>query len=803
MYPFLNVESKWQKIWKDIYKTYPHEDPKRNIYILEMLPYPSGNLHMGHIRNYMLGDALARYKRSKGYHVFYPMGWDSFGLPAENAAIANKTHPKTWTNKNIQNMKSQLQAIGYSYDWSKEISTCSKEYYLQEQKLFLKLFEAGLAYRKDSWVNFDPVEQSVLANEQVIDGKGWRSGATVEKKKLTQWFFKITDYAEELLSSLSKLKWPEKVLKMQANWIGKSEGALVNFEIEGSNDKIQVFTTRPETLFGASFIAIAPDHPILEKIDSTQVKDFIKDCLTTSTTEEALSTTEKKGFDIGLKAKHPLIKDKTLPVYIANFVVMDFGTGAVFGCPAHDERDFEFATKYNLEINCVINTDQKLPYTATKGVMINSDFLDGFEVLDARTKIIKHLEEIGCGEPKTTYRLRDWLISRQRYWGCPIPIIYCENCGTVPSDPVELPDDVSFEVSGNPLLHHPTWRHTTCPKCNNKALRETDTLDTFVESSWYFLRYTCPDADQPIDKELVKSWLPVNQYIGGIEHAVLHLLYSRFFVKALRDLGYIDFDEPFSKLLTQGMVCHETYKTENGSWLSPIDAKEYKGKITVGRSEKMSKSKKNTVEPTSLLSTYGADTIRFFILSDTPPEKDFDWNMNALDGCFRFLNKLWKIDEKKTDQNAKCFLKIIHKFVYNIQNSFESASYNKAIALIREFTNEIESKSINNHDFDLAIRALLQAILPITPHISHEMWERKFGRVDCLDKMPWINVDTQYLEDDEVTIAIQLNGKLKMTIQVQKDIDQTELESIVFSYLKLSSAKRIIYVPNKIINVVI
>lgn len=838
VYPYKAVEEKWQKIWdqKNTYATQRQKD-KPKCYVLEMLPYPSGNLHMGHVRNYTIGDAIARFKVAQGFNVFHPMGWDAFGLPAENAAIQHNLHPSAWTFKNISEMKKQLCRLGFSYDWNREIATCHPDYYGQEQKLFLDLYEKGLIYRKESWVNWDPVENSVLANEQVVNGKGWRSGALIEKKKLNQWSIKITAYAESLLKDLNQLTgWPEKVVKMQENWIGRSEGVLVQFKVENDPHQVlEVFTTRPETLFGASFCAIAPNHPFSEaaSLHNAQLKNFLDDCRKMITTEEALSTVEKKGFDTGIKVSHHFIEGRSLPVYVANFVLMDYGTGALFGCPAHDERDYEFAEKYQLPIRPVLKTNQALPYLEG-GEMINSGFLDGLSVENAREKIIDYLETHKMGSSKVSYRLRDWSFSRQRYWGCPIPVIHCSTCGSVPVPkkdlPVILPQDICFEETGNPLDHHPTWKNVDCPQCHQRALRETDTMDVFFESSWYFMRYLSPQASEPLDKDQSDYWLPVDWYIGGIEHAVLHLLYARFFTKALRDCGYLTIDEPFKNLFTQGMVCHETYQDSNGQWLYPHEVtkdevshhivhKETREKVIVGRSEKMSKSKRNLIDPLEIIEAYGADVARFFILSDTPPERDFDWNVEALDGSWRYLNRVWRLGKElieglsKRTHNESCIelRKKSHQYLFKLTEAYEKNAFNKVLALHRELTREIEAYALkgNKNDLREALKILIQTLAPIAPHIAHELWHELEGPKSMVYQELWPVVDSKLIVLDKVTIVIQVNGKLKGSFTVASDILSSELEQqaldmpLIKNILRNSKPKKIIVVPNRLINIVI
>ncbi|MEM8952025.1 MAG: leucine--tRNA ligase, partial [Pseudomonadota bacterium] len=649
-YPFKEAEAKWQQAWADKKTFEVRDDDRPTYYVLEMFPYPSGLLHMGHVRNYTLGDVVARYKMARGFNVMHPMGWDAFGLPAENAAITKGIHPAESTYGNIEAMKKQFASLGLSLDWSREFATCDPSYYRHQQAMFLDLLEAGLAYRKESSVNWDPVDHTVLANEQVVDGRGWRSGAVVERRKLAQWFFRVTEFADELLEGLEGLdRWPDKVRTMQERWIGRSEGALVRFDIEGRDQTLDVFTTRPDTLFGASFMAIAPDHPLATELEQGQpeLRAFIAECAKTGTSEEAIEQAEKLGFDTGLRCINPLIPDQRLPIYVANFVLMDYGTGAIFGCPGHDQRDLDFARKYGRPVTPVVLPPDTDPETfeigkeayVGDGTIFNSDFLDGLSVPDAKRRVIDRLAEMDVGESKITFRLRDWGASRQRYWGCPIPIIKCPTCGIVPVPkdqlPVTLPDDIELGKVGNPLDRHPTWKHVTCPQCGGAAERETDTLDTFVDSSWYFLRFCSPNSDQPFDRDKVERWMPVDQYIGGVEHAVLHLLYSRFFCRALKRCGHTDIEEPFAGLFTQGMVCHKTFRDEAGTWLNPEEVEQNQDgswrviddgrAVRAGRSEKMSKSKRNTVDPAATIDAYGADTARLFMLSDSPPERDLEW----------------------------------------------------------------------------------------------------------------------------------------------------------------------------------
>lgn len=831
-YPFKSIEQKWQQYWQNN-NCFKVEDSgnKPKAYILEMLPYPSGRLHMGHVRNYTLGDAMARFKTALGFRVLHPMGWDAFGLPAENAAMERKTHPGAWTRQNIQDMKKQLVSLGFSFDWNREISTCEPNYYGKEQAIFLDFYEKNLVYRKESWVNWDPVENSVLANEQVVDGKGWRSGAVVEKRLLNQWSLKITQYAQELLDDLQQLSgWPEKVVKMQENWIGRSEGASVNFNIPSLKSSVEIYTTRPETLFGCAFVALSAQHPLVKKVaeNNSALKEFIDECQKMATTEEAMATAEKKGIYLGIDAEHPITKE-AVPIYAANFVLMEYGTGALFGCPAHDARDYEFAVKYSLPIKRVLTSDSELPHLDLSGTVIESEFLNGLGAADAKTKMIDYLENNQLGNRQINYRLRDWLVSRQRYWGCPIPIIYCETCGAVPVSksqlPVQLPEDVTFDKPGNPLDHHPTWKHTNCPKCNKPALRETDTLDTFFESSWYFMRYCTPNANQPIDNKIVENWLPVDQYIGGIEHAVLHLLYARFFTKAMRDCGYANIDEPFKNLMTQGMVCHSTYKDNQGNWLYPYEVEksgsEYikisdGSKVTVGRQEKMSKSKRNTIDPQAIIEGYGADVARLFIMSDTPPEKDFDWSDDGLDGSWRYLNRLWRLGETlkkyKFNSNTKdlWLKKTAHQYLHKITKAYEAYAFNKVLAFCRELTRSIEDnyQECSEEFVNDAFLILIKAVNPIVPHIAHELWAM-FNAEVYLDGLSWPEIDSSLLEEDKITMAVQVNGKLRGNIQVMVNASDDEIKAISFALPNVKNAiegkeiKKTIIVPKRIVNVVV
>lgn len=837
-YNFRATEAKWQKHWSDsnLFST-QIDTSKPKYYVLEMFPYPSGNIHMGHVRNYTLGDVVARSKRAQGYNVLHPMGWDAFGLPAENAAIQNNSHPETWTMANIANMREQLKLIGLSYDWSRELATCTPDYYKHEQKFFLKFLENGLAYRKEAEVNWDPVDNTVLANEQVIDGRGWRSGALVERRKLSQWFLRISDFAEDLLAGLESLKeWPEKVRLMQEKWIGKSQGASLKLSVVGGqrSETLEIYTTRPDTIFGMSFCAVSPQHPIVTELlslatDRQPLETFLQDCKNIGTSEEAIEKAEKKGFDTGLRIKHPF-EDREVPLYIANFVLMDYGTGAIFGCPAHDTRDHEFATKYNLPILPVVAEDDKL---------INSHFLNGLSVVDAKKRVIAELEKLGIGTGKTNYRLRDWGISRQRYWGCPIPVIYCDCCGVVPVPdaqlPVELPKDISFEKTGNPLANHPTWKHVNCPKCGKAATRETDTFDTFFESSWYYFRYaTLPSAD-PLEENALAYWLPencgVDCYIGGIEHAVLHLLYSRFFTRALNKCGLVNIKEPFKRLETQGMISHETYKNSEGKCLSPDDIiKNDAGGFTeiatgkpvnVGRIEKMSKSKKNTIDPRHIIETYGVDAARLFMLSDSPPERDLEWTDAGIEGAWRYIGRLWKLAQEIAAQpasataqqaeNTNALVKATHKTIAAVTDDLEKFHFNKAIARIRELTNMVESSPDNAENAAarrLAFLAAVQLVNPFMPHLTEEIWQL-LGCAGELASNPWPVADKALAAADSVTVAIQVNGKLRATIDLPVDTakDETEKQALALTaiaeLLKDKKINKIIVVPNRIVNVVI
>jgi leucyl-tRNA synthetase len=844
-YNIRETEEKWRKIWDDngVFRV-TEDTAKSKYYVLEMFPYPSGRIHMGHVRNYSLGDVVARYRRAQGYNVLHPMGWDAFGLPAENAAIERGAHPKDWTYQNIDAMRVQLKQMGLSLDWSREVTTCSPDYYKHEQKMFLDFLKKGLAYRKEMMVNWDPVDNTVLANEQVIDGKGWRTGAPVERRKLNQWSLKITAYAEDLIAAIKTLdRWPDKVRTMQENWIGKSQGLRFTFDVADSTETFDVFTTRPDTLFGASFAALAVDHPLAQKLCAGRAgfDEFVKTCQAQGTSEAAIEQAEKIGFNTGAFVKHPFIEGKKLPVYLANFVLMDYGTGAIFGCPAHDQRDFEFATKYDLTITQVVapqdGSPVSLPFTDA-GVAINSEFLNGLGMEDAKAAAIKKMESMGRGQGVTQYRLRDWGVSRQRYWGCPIPVVYRVSdgaCIPVPDDqlPVMLPDDVDFSKPGNPLDRHPTWKYTTCPETGEPAIRETDTFDTFFESSWYFARYTDPNNTKiGFAQEKAAYWLPVDQYIGGVEHAVLHLLYSRFFTRALSECGYMNTPEPFAGLYTQGMINHMTFKDKDGKWVTPKEVmKDEQGNwvlvagnhepVTAGRVEKMSKSKRNTIDPQDILDTYGADSARLFILSDSPPDRDLEWTESGLDGAWRFINRLHRLvtDNASLLQQspigaptdaAQKLQQRAHQTLAKVGQDIEAFHMNKAVARLRELTNAIEDHKIQAGDTALMLEAIefaLCGLNPMIPHITEELWAA-LGHKTMLVNTPWPKINPEFLKEDSVVVAIQINGKLKTTITMPIDTPQAETEKIamndarVISALEGKTIRKVVVVPNKIVNVV-
>lgn len=843
------AEAKWQEAWRAGKTFEVSEDAKRKkFYTLAMFPYPSGRLHMGHVRNYALSDVVARFKRAQGFNVLNPMGWDAFGLPAENAAIENNTHPAEWTYKNIAVMKEQMQKLGLAFDWSREVATCAPEYYRHEQKFFLDFLKAGFAYQKESFVNWDPIDNCVLANEQVVDGRGWRSGALVERRKLKQWFLKITDFAEDLLQGLDELKgWPEKVRIMQENWIGKSQGLRLTFDLianDAATDKtVEIFTTRPDTLFGASFVALSPDHPLTAQVAESNgdVAAFVAECRAQGTSEAVIEAAEKKGIYTGLQVAHPFIEGATLPVYVANFVLIDYGTGAIFGCPAHDQRDLEFARKYSLAVLPVVIPDDADPKAFTvgdeaysgPGKLHNSDFLNGMSVEDAKSAAIKKIEGMGKGTGTTLYRLRDWGVSRQRYWGCPVPVIHCEKCGIVPVPenqlPVLLPNDVDFSKPGNPIANHPTWKHTTCPACNGKAERETDTFDTFFESSWYQFRFCDPHNEQKgFDAGKANYWGPVDQYIGGIEHAVMHLLYARFFTRALKACGHLNIAEPFAALFTQGMITHETYKDDNGKWLYPADIQRgHNGEwtkvsdgspVTVGRVEKMSKSKKNTVDPVEILESYGADAARLFVLSDSPPDRDLEWTESGIDGAFKYLNRLWRLvsmpaPEKPSGKaiDAIELKRKLHRTIAEMTADLDAFHFNKAVARLRELTNMMEDFKAAGGDAAVlreAIDAVIVLMNPMMPHLAEELWHA-LGNATLVADMPWPKADPALVANDSVTMAIQVNGKLRATITMNRDLPAKEAEGIALAdpavqkALEGAAPKKVIVVPNRIVNVVV
>ncbi len=854
------VEPKWQKKWTESEQFKTKVDrSKPKYYVLEMFPYPSGRIHMGHVRNYTMGDVVARYKSARGFNVLHPMGWDAFGMPAENAAMENKIHPGDWTYQNIKDMREQLKPLGLSIDWSREFATCDPEYYGHQQSMFIDMMEAGLVYRKNATVNWDPVDLTVLANEQVENGLGWRSGAVVERKELTQWFFNISKYSEDLLNALDKLPdWPAKVRLMQKNWIGKSKGLEIDFEIqEGPTEfkTLKVYTTRPDTLFGMSFAGISADHPLaleLAKSDKT-LANFIKLCRKAATTEEALETAEKIGYKTSIKVISPLDNSKSFPLYVANFILMGYGTGAIFGCPAHDQRDLDFARKYNLDVPTVVcppNIDERTfsveneAYTGP-GHIINSDFLNGLSIEEAKILISKTLHKKGVGLEKTNYRLRDWGISRQRYWGCPIPVIHCPKCGTLPEKkenlPVKLPHDVSFDQPGNPLNRHSEWLSVSCPSCGTKAKRETDTMDTFVDSSWYFARFTSPNAKTPTEDSSIDYWMNVDQYIGGVEHAILHLLYSRFFARAMHETNHMPLKaiEPFNALFTQGMVCHETYRDQEGRWLPPNEVKEEeKSKtkkqfvslktgqpIKVGPSIKMSKSKKNVVDPTDIIEQFGADTARWFMMSDSPPERDVEWTTSGVEGAWRHLQKVWRLSfkiysEAKIENNTKEYeptlngdshhdklLQDTHKSIENVTKCLETFAFNKAVAHLYELTNSIANSKTSLLAKKYSIRILAQLMQPITPHLSQEIWSF-YGSTSFISCEPWPKPISELIKSEDLIYPIQVNGKRRTEIVVPKDLDPKEIEIRILSLpqieniLKGSKPKKIIVVPGRIVNVV-
>ena len=840
------IEARWQAAWDkaDIFRATRQAD-KPKYYVLEMFPYPSGRIHMGHVRNYTMGDVIARYKMSTGHNVLHPMGWDAFGMPAENAAMAIGGHPKTWTYANIADMRAQMKPLGLSIDWSREFATCDPEYYGQQQALFLDMLKAGLVYRKNAQVNWDPVDMTVLANEQVIDGKGWRSGADVERRALTQWFFNISSMAGELKSALSSLdNWPAKVRLMQENWIGESRGLEMDFALTApvhGFDALTIYTTRPDTLAGASFMAIAPDHPLSKALepDHPALAAFNADARRMDTTEAAMEKAEKKGFDTGLTVRHPLHPDQTLPVWVANFVLMDYGTGAVFGCPAHDQRDLDFARKYDLSVtDTFVALDDEtavqdvafVPAKTEKVRWIDQpaglDVATGQEAIDAT---IDWAEAQGLGRAQTQYRLRDWGLSRQRYWGCPIPVVHCDDCGVVPEKkenlPVVLPDDVTFDIPGNPLDRHPTWRDTPCPSCGKAARRETDTMDTFVDSSWYFARFTAPRADTPTVLEDAAYWMNVDQYIGGIEHAILHLLYSRFFARAMQITGHLPDTaiEPFDALFTQGMVTHEIYQTKDAKdrpvYHLPEDVTD--GKLADGTaveiipSAKMSKSKKNVVDPLGIIDAYGADTARWFVLSDSPPERDVEWTASGAEAAYKHLTRVHTISERVATMDADApgtgeddLLRAMHKTIHDVTMGVESFGFNAAIAKLYGFTAVLQKSKASHSAQRQAVMTLAQLMAPMTPHLSEDIWAHQGGE-GLVTTAPWPVADEKMLVSDTVTLPIQINGKRRGEITVPADMDKAEVESLALATEAVQKAlsgatpKKVIVVPGRIVNVVV
>ena len=862
------AEAHWQKTWAErgIFAT-KNDDPREKYYVLEMFPYPSGRIHMGHVRNYTMGDVVARFKRAMGFNVLHPMGWDAFGMPAENAAIDRKVHPKAWTYDNIATMKKQLMSMGLSLDWTREIATCDPSYYKHQQKMFLDFLAAGLVAREYRKVNWDPVDQTVLANEQVIDGHGWRSGALVEQRDLFQWVFKISDYAEDLLDALETLdRWPEKVRLMQKNWIGRSEGLLLRFALDPATTpnkerELEIFTTRPDTLFGAKFMALSPDHPLAAAAAAKNPKltEFIERCHRMGTSQAAVDTAEKLGFDTGMKAVHPFDTNWKLPVYVANFILMEYGTGAIFGCPAHDQRDLDFVNKYglgNTPVVCPPNQDPKtfvITDTAYvgEGYMINSRFLDGMTIDEAKEEVAKRLERetrdnLPVAQRQVNYRLRDWGISRQRYWGCPIPIIHCDKCGTVPVPekdlPVTLPEDVTFDKPGNPLDRHPTWKNVKCPQCGGGARRETDTMDTFVDSSWYFARFTDPwNTKVPTDRKTVDAWLPVDQYIGGIEHAILHLLYSRFFTRAMHKTGHVNLDEPFAGLFTQGMVVHETYRTKGGDWVMPAEVKvEGLGSargatlaatgepIEIGSVEKMSKSKKNTVDPEDIIAAYGADTARWFMLSDSPPERDVIWTEEGVQGAWRFVQRLWRLVGEIAEVNAPAahpdafgeralvVRKAAHRALANVSDDIAKLRFNRCVAHIYEFANALSdaigsAETAPSPDFAWALREagdiLVCLFHPMMPHLAEECWAA-LGHKTLVSAEAWPQVEPALLVENTITLPVQINGKKRADVTVARDAEREDIETAVLALNAVKRAldgkhpKKVIVVPQRIVNVV-
>jgi len=872
------IEPRWQTAWAKAKSFLAPDmsqmaaaDKRRKYYVLEMFPYPSGRIHMGHVRNYAIGDVIARFRKAQNYHVLHPMGWDAFGLPAENAAIEQNTHPRDWTYANIKTMREQLQSIGLSIDWTREFATCDPSYYKHEQAMFLDFLEAGLVERRQSKVNWDPSEQTVLANEQVIDGRGWRSGALIEQRQLTQWFLKIADFAETLLDDLDGLpRWAEKVRVMQKNWIGRSQGIELDFALHNlpnalakQFNRLAIYTTRPDTLFGASFCAISPDHALAQALAETDsaIKDFCAETARSGTSAAVLETAEKQGILTGLTATHPLDPKTHLPVYIANFVLMDYGTGAIFGCPAHDPRDLEFAQKYKLPILPVVLPPEDMVEGKTKadftitdtaytgaGVLINSDFLDGMTQEQAFGVIAERVEKSGRGRRMTNYRLRDWGISRQRYWGCPIPIVHCDTCGAVPvkrSDlPIELPEQADFSQPGNPLARNIEWQNTVCPSCGKPAKRETDTFDTFMDSAWYFARFCGQPSARPTDLQSTKAWLPVDQYIGGIEHAILHLLYARFFTRAMRQTGHLDIKEPFDGLFTQGMVCHETFALPDGTWVAPQNVirkgdkaflkADETTKLTIGAAEKMSKSKKNVIDPSDIIARYGADTARWFILSDSPPDRDIQWTQAGIEGAFRFMQRIWrlvddladKIGDGKTDnykpqaEQTDRLYQFTHQTIARVTDDLEQFAFNRAVARLYELYNLLADVATNNKDkqqtltpakaasLHHSLTCFTQMLAPFIPHLAEHCWAR-LGHKGLVANATWPRADENVLTDDYVTLPIQINGKRRAEIRIAKSMGEESIEKTVLALPKIKQAigdkpiRKIIIVPNRIINIVI
>jgi leucyl-tRNA synthetase len=854
------IEPKWRQAWAAADAFRAVQDPSRpKYYVLEMFPYPSGRLHMGHVRNYSLGDVIARFKRARGFSVLHPMGWDAFGLPAENAAMERGVDPKAWTYDNIARMRDELKELGLSIDWSREFATCDVAYYGQQQAWFLELFRKGLVYRREATVNWDPVDQTVLANEQVVDGRGWRSGAVVEKRKLNQWFLRITDYADQLVDDLAQLdRWPEKVRVMQENWIGRSKGARFRFHFAGEapagHDGVEVYTTRPDTLYGASFVGIAADHPLAEQLAAAdpKVAAFVAECRRGGASEAEIETAEKIGYDTGLKVKHPFDPSWELPVWIANFILMDYGTGAIFACPAHDQRDLDFARKYHLPVRAVVlppgedpaaftaqmATEASEAYTGP-GTIYNSGFLDGLDVEAAKAAAVARIEAQGDGEGATVYRLRDWGVARQRGWGCPIPVVHCEKDGVVPLPrsalPVALPDDLEFGKPGNALARHPTWKHTTCPVCGGPALRETDTLDTFVDSSWYFARFADPHAADPIDKAAADYWMPVDQYIGGIEHAVLHLLYARFITKALADEGMLSVREPFAGLFTQGMVTHETYRRESGEWVEPGAVElvaegnarravlvETGEPLVIGDIEKMSKSKKNTVAPSEIFDAYGVDAARLFVLSDSPPDRDIQWTSGGVQGAWRFVNRVWdEFDSQPPapaaeiagDAAAEALQRATHKLVKQITEAIESFRFNSGIARLYEFLNLLKEHPAKGADPALlaarqeALSAFARLIGPFTPHLAEECWTR-IGGAGMVVEAPWPAFDPALTEDAVKVLPVQVNGKRRGEVTAPAGAEPADVEKIVLDDPEIArrleglTIRKVIVVKDRIVNIV-